>query len=277
MASMALATALSGCGPPVKPRIAAAAVEPMRHALDVVTQAGPLRLSYLSAGAADDAARGEGKRVVLVHGTPGAATMWADYVAEPPPGLRVVALDRPGFGQTVPAEPMPRLHDQVAALAALLPEGRRSILLGHSLGGPIVALAAAVHPDRVAAIVLLAAALDPALERIHPLQPVGEWWPVRLLLPTHLRNANVELMALKADLEALAADLASVRCPVVIVHGSADDLVPIANVPYMQRHLVGASVVETVVLDGADHFLPWNAVETVRRAIDRAAELAWAR
>lgn len=226
-----------------------------------------LEISYLRAG--DPA----GPRVVLVHGTPGSATAWADYLLDPPAGVDLVALDRPGFGQSGPDDAVVSLQAQADAVAALLPDdGRPVVLLGHSLGGPIVARVAAEHPDRVTALVLLAASLDPAQERIHPMQRVGAWAPVRALLPRVLRNANAELMSLKPELEALATWLPRIMAKVLIVHGTQDDLVPVANVPYMQQHLSGSRCVRTQLLDGRNHFLPWNSPEAVRDALRQALE-----
>ncbi|HJQ55332.1 MAG TPA: alpha/beta hydrolase [Vineibacter sp.] len=236
-----------------------------------ITVGAPLDapISYLRAGSAG------ARRLILVHGTPGRATQWADYLVEPPPGLETVAIDRPGFGMSGPDGAVLSLDAQAAAVAAVLgsPE-RPSILVGHSLGGPIVALVAAWYPDRVAAVILLAAAVDPALERIHPLQPLGNWAPVRALLGRTLRNANAELMALKSELGRLAPQLAAIRAPVVIVHGTDDDRVPFANVAYLQRKLGGACRVETTTLQGANHFLPWTDAKAVRAAIARAEALS---
>jgi pimeloyl-ACP methyl ester carboxylesterase len=214
-----------------------------------------------------------GPRVILVHGTPGSASSWADYLLSPPPGMEVLALDRPGFGSSSPAGAMTSLAAQAAAVAALRPtDGRPVVLLGHSLGGPIVARVAAEHPGRVTALVLLAASLDPAQERIHPLQHVGDWAPVRMLLPRILRNANAELMVLEPELQALAALLPLITAKVVIVHGTKDDLVPVANVPFMQARLTGARCVQTVLLEGRNHFLPWNSEDMVRTAVRSALE-----
>jgi pimeloyl-ACP methyl ester carboxylesterase len=224
-------------------------------------------ISLLRAGDA------RGPRLILVHGTPGDAASWADYLLDPPPGTDVVALDRPGFGASGPEGAVPGLAEQAAAVAALLPsDGRRVVLLGHSLGGPVVARVAAEHPGRIHAVVLLAASLDPALETIHPLQRVGAWPWVQWLLPRPIRNANAELLALREELLALQPLLANIRARVLIVHGDADNLVPVANVPYMQARLSGAACVQTTLLVGADHFLPWNARASVRGALRQALE-----
>jgi pimeloyl-ACP methyl ester carboxylesterase len=214
-------------------------------------------------------------RLILVHGTPGSAAGWAGYLLDPPPKLDVVALDRPGFGRSWHGGAVTSLAAQAAAVAALLPsDGRRAVLLGHSLGGAIVARVAAEHPQRVAALVLLAASLDPALEKIHPLQRVGAWPGVRSLLPRALRNANEELLALEPELRELRDWLPRIRAPVLIVHGTQDDLVPVANTAYAQSMLTGSACVTLQLLDGHNHFLPWNSAAAVREAIRRASEMA---
>lgn len=263
----AVALAAAGCAPP-GPRVAESATEPLRHQLDAGGPGG-VSLSFLRAGDP------RGARVILVHGTPGSAQAWADYVMHPPPGMEVLAMDRPGFGRSGPEGAVPGLAEQAAAVRALMPDDDRPVvLLGHSLGGPVVARVAAEHPDKVTALVLLSAALDPAQERIHPMQHVGAWAPVRALLPRALRNANAELMALQPQLRELAPMLSRITAKVVIVHGTHDDLVPVANVPYMQAHLGAARCVVTTLLEGRNHFLPWNSEDAVREALRVALEPA---
>jgi pimeloyl-ACP methyl ester carboxylesterase len=271
LSALGVALAAVGCAPP-GPRAPDNATDAMRHSLAV---GAPLNaeISYLRAGDA------HAPRLILVHGTPGSATAWSDYLTTPPAGLEVVALDRPGFGRSGPEGAMTSLAQQAAAVLALLPaDGRPVLLLGHSLGGPVVAYAAALlaqqQPGRVLALVLLAASLDPAQEAIHPMQFVGAWPPVRAVLPRVIRNANSELMALKPELENLGAMLPAISTKVLIVHGTQDDLVPVANVPYMQARLTGARCLQTVLLEGGNHFLPWNAEAEVRAALRRALEPA---
>jgi pimeloyl-ACP methyl ester carboxylesterase len=234
------------------------------------TEIGPAPgtpLSFLRAGTPGAA------RLILIHGTPGSASGWADYLVDPPPGIEVMALDRPGFGESGPKGPVTSLAAQADAVATLLPaDGRPVVLLGHSLGGPVAAMVAARYPERIHALVLLSASLDPAQEHTLKIQRLGDWPPVRAMLPRTIRNANAELMALKTELESLATLLPLIRAKVVIVHGAQDDLVPVANVPYMQSQLTGARCLRTVLLESGNHFLPWNSVADVRAAVTMALE-----
>jgi pimeloyl-ACP methyl ester carboxylesterase len=257
-----IATTL-GCAPP-KPRLPAKDTQALRQTLQADVPLG-VDISYLQSG--------EGTRVIFMHGTPGSATGWSDYVLEPVAGTQSLALDRPGFGSSGPEGAVTSLAAQAAAVVALLPrDGSRAVLVGHSLGGAVAAWVAAEYPQRVASLVLLASSLDPAQEAIHPMQHVGSTWLIRTMLPRSLRNANDELMAFKAELEALAPRLAAITVPTIIVHGTKDDLVPFANVAYMQSKLTQVRCIKIMVMQDQNHFLPWNSEATVRQALQWALQ-----
>jgi pimeloyl-ACP methyl ester carboxylesterase len=267
LSGLAVILATVGCAPPGHKQ-PVELTEPMRKAVFV----GPpvnANVSYMQSGDSS------GTRVILVHGTPGSGEAWTDYLINPPAGAEILALDRPGFGRSGPQGSVTSLVAQAAAVAALLPtDGRRAVLLGHSLGGAVIAQVAAAHPAQVSALVFIASSLDPAQEKIHPMQPVGASWPIRVLLPRAIRNSNEELMAFKAELQQLEPLLKQVTVPFIIVHGTQDDLVPFANVAFMQSHLSAARCSKTVVLPGLNHFLPWNSEPTVRDAIAWATGVA---
>lgn len=104
---------------------------------------------------------GEGPRVVLVHGIPGAGQAW-DGVVAALPGMEVIVPDLLGFG----ASSAPRFSieslgpaAQSLALERLLDEGggQPVILVGHDFGGPVSILLAGRRPDLVSALFLLSA------------------------------------------------------------------------------------------------------------------------
>jgi pimeloyl-ACP methyl ester carboxylesterase len=226
-----------------------------------------IKLSYLQS------AQATGTLVVYVHGTPGSAQAWANYVEQPVDNTYSIALDRPGFGQSAPTQAFTSLREQAAAVLAVMPkDGRPVVLVGHSLGGPVVAQVAAEHPNRVHALVLVAASLDPAQEKIHPLQPLGTIWPFRALLSDKLRNSNDELLTLKAELLQLEPLLKNISAPTMIIHGTKDNLVPFENLAYIETQLTHAQCLKTMVLENQNHFLPWNSEPAVRKAIAWAVE-----
>lgn len=258
--ALLLLGACSGADDPA----AAAAKERLQRASYGVPSLG-LRVSYLHAGAPD------GHTIVFVHGTPGSAEGWADYLVGVPDGLRYIAVDRPGFGGSRPGNALPSLEQQADALAPLLGTDRSPILVGHSLGAPIVALVAANHADRVGGLILLAGALDPAQERIHWYQRVADWPGVRSLVPRTWRVANRELLPLRDELERLAPRLNRIRAPIVIVHGTDDRLVPIANVEFMRPRFRRAASVRVIRLPGQGHFLPWEQKPLIDRLVRELA------
>lgn len=224
-------------------------------------------VSYVRSGHEDD------PRIIYVHGTPGDAGAFAEFVRNPIDGVESISVDRPGFGKTGgPA--LTSFAEQASALEPLLVEraGAWPVLVGHSLGGPIIARMAADHPDRVAAIVIVAGSLDPDLEGPRWFNYVGV--ALSPILPRMLRVSNAEIFAAREQTEQLDAMLARVRCPVVVVHGTKDRLVPFANVAYMQAAFTGVSSIETVKVEGADHFLLWSRQEIIRDAVGRALELS---
>lgn len=92
----------------------------------------------------------DGETVVLVHGWTEARLYWT-YVIRGlrDRGVRVVAYDLRGHGDSAPAKTdyaIPRFgEDLEAVLAACVPEGRRAVVAGHSLGAMSIASWADEH------------------------------------------------------------------------------------------------------------------------------------
>lgn len=244
--------------------------DPEGVARESLERPGGSRISYLMSGDP-----GSGPRLIYVHGTPGDSTNFAAYIADPVQGLESISLDRPGFGHTIPAEPVLTLHDQAAIVEPFLVErdGHWPILIGHSLGATIICRAAVEYPDRVGGLVLLSAAMDPELESVKWYQEVADFALVAWALPRAMRNANRELFPLREELVALRPLLERIECPVAILHAPDDVLVPFENVEYMRETLPTESVVAVHELPGKDHFIPWNAELSVRDAITEVVHI----
>jgi len=216
----------------------------------------------------------EGQRFVFVHGTPGSHEAWDDYLAAVPEGFEYIAIDRLGFGESDPREAVIPFEHHASSIKPLLVtrNGRKTILVGHSLGGPIIAFTAAAYPEDVGAIVSAAGSFDPELEEILFIQHVGDMWPIRPMLPRAIRNANHEIFGHEDELKKLSPLLKQLRMPVVVIQGTEDDLVPYENVAYLKDMFEPDQPVVYVELKGQNHFLPWNSKEVIDQAILEAAE-----
>lgn len=116
-------------------------------------EAGGYRLRYARMG---DGARS----IVLIHGFGGDADRWA-FTQEPLAATAsVYAFDLPGHGQSskdVSDGSVAALAEVVIAFMDALDIGSAT-LIGHSLGGAIALQTAIAHPERVAALTLIAPA-----------------------------------------------------------------------------------------------------------------------
>jgi pimeloyl-ACP methyl ester carboxylesterase len=227
----------------------------------------PYELAVWESGAA------AGVRVIYVHGTPGSARSFRHYLRDPIDGTRSVAYDRPGFGETEPNDSLVSFEAQARAIEPLLEpsdNGHWPVLVGHSLGGPIIARAAADFPERIGALVILSGSLDPALEKPQWFNYAADFPLIRPFIGSAMRHANDEIMAAREQTEALDEVIQRVRCPVVIVHGTEDSLVPYENVAYMREAFGNAASVEVIPLDGQGHFIPWTHELEIRSAIRSA-------
>ncbi len=121
--------------------------------LDV--RVGRARLAGVRAGA------GGTPQLILLHAGIADHRSWLDLVDLLAPRMDVVAYDQRGFGATTY---VPEGHDPVDDLMALLDQCgfEQAVLIGNSRGGQIALDFALVHPETVAALVLLAPAVSGA-------------------------------------------------------------------------------------------------------------------
>ncbi|WP_411963935.1 alpha/beta fold hydrolase [Haloferax sp. YSMS24] len=99
---------------------------------------------------------GEGPPLVLAHGFTDNGRCWEPLIADLAADYDVVAYDARAHGRSDAPETGYAIEDRVADLVGLVDalELDDPILLGHSMGGNIVAWAAASHPELPRAVVL---------------------------------------------------------------------------------------------------------------------------
>ena len=106
---------------------------------------------------------GRGPALVCLHAGVADARSWRAQQQSFSGRWRVIAYDRRGFGRTrCPPQPFAHVDDLIALLDAL--RIGQAVLMGCSQGGRIAIDAALAYPDRVRALVLVAAAISGAPE-----------------------------------------------------------------------------------------------------------------
>lgn len=141
------------------------------------------------------------------------------------------------------------------------------VLIGHSLGGPVVVKLATENPEKYKHLVILAGSVDPKAETPENWRPIIMSIPLRYLIPGAMRPANDELWWLKSDLVAMQPFLKNITSEVTIIHGTKDPLVPYSNVFFMQNEFVNAKTVHVIGIENANHFIPWEHFAEIRDAL----------
>ena len=104
---------------------------------------------------------GDGPSVVLLHAGVADRRIWRSVAERLADRYRVIAYDRRGFGETrYEAETFSHVDDLLAVLDARGVD--RAVLVGNSQGGRVATDTALEHPERVAALLLIAPAIGGA-------------------------------------------------------------------------------------------------------------------
>ncbi len=211
--------------------------------------------------------------VVFVHGSPGSLDAFIDFMADTAllKRAQLITVDRPGFGASNFGYAEPSLEKQATYLRPIL-EGNKKhrpiILVGHSLGGPVIARMAMDYGELIDGLVIVAGSIDPELE------PNETWFRAPLatpflkwMIPRVFRASNDELYKLKPELIKMLPLWDKIHCRVIVIQGKKDSLVPAGNADFAKKMLTHASSLDFVMKEDMDHFVPWSNPELIRVAI----------
>jgi pimeloyl-ACP methyl ester carboxylesterase len=232
--------------------------------------------------------------LLLVHGVMIDGEMFAtvsDILAK---RRRIIVPDLRGAGRSRTLPPPDTVERQAQDLAALVDKLSidQADVLGYSQGGAVALQFAVDFPDRCGRLVL-------ACSYAYNMATTREWLEghvapllVRLLGMKHFANLVIGLgtkqvaperaawvksliarqdenRAIGAWREAMAFDgrlrLGAIRCPTLIVAGSADEAVPMHHARELNAGIAGSRL---VIIDGADHALVWARPEALVGAVN---------
>src|SRR5438270_12060659 len=235
---------------------------------------------------------GSGSPLLILNGWTASGLIWPDeWLRDLEADYRLLRVCNRGTGWSDPVSDPFTVADMVAdALAVLDAEGiDRTHVFGLSMGGMIAQQLALTHPARVDHLVLCATAppppdfvmADPAVfsklftppaGATSPHEMVGAVWSSivgpgfedrgkdvldRLVSRAIERPTPLEVIMLQ--MQAIATrtgDPTDIGAPTLVVHGSDDPLLPVANGRRLSELIPDVRYVE---LPGVGHLVPWEA------------------
>ena len=207
----------------------------------------------------------------FVHGSPGSWDAYKDYLKDTLllKKYRLIAIDRPGFGYSDfgSAEDLQGQAEHISRFLKTIDNQKPIVLIGHSLGGPVIVKMATLEPKRYNHLVILAGAINPQAEKPEIWRSFIMKKPIRYLIPGALRPANDELWWLKRDLIVMKPSLKNIISGVTIIHGTKDQLVPYSNMAFIQKEFINAKSIHAIAIENANHFIPWEHYDEIRNAL----------
>jgi pimeloyl-ACP methyl ester carboxylesterase len=249
-----------------------------------LADAGEVQLSYERGGS--------GPPLLLIMGMSGTFAHWGqpflDLLRE---SFEVVVYDHRGVGQSSPLQgelTTAQLAQDAAALLAAL-ELDSAHVLGISMGGMVAQELALAQPARVRTLTLGctycggpgSVLMPPAtLQRLAAAMSSGDRalalraaWETNISAPFVAAHPDafavfrtiraVPVPVIMAQMQACAAHdtsarLHQLRMPTLVVHGTADEILPVANAPVIHERIPGSRL---EILDGIGHLFFWEVPE----------------
>ena len=220
---------------------------------------------------------GEGTPLVLIHGYPLDHTIWYDMVSSLEDTFELILPDLRGFGLSGIAASPYTIADMASDVAGLLDHFgiEKAHIAGHSMGGYVALAFARKYPQRMlglglistqaladtperkqgryaAAEEILQNGVQPVAESMSPkLTPVeGVQAFVRSLIAGQRSAGLAGALKAMAERDDSTSALSGFEFPVAIVHGEADQLIPVERAQEVKAAIPHATLLK---LPGVGH------------------------
>jgi pimeloyl-ACP methyl ester carboxylesterase len=221
-------------------------------------------LQYLRSG------NPQGPILLLVHGTPGSASAFRNYLEHPELQrfYDILAVNRLGWREGEEKDHTdPSFAKQAEYLLQILEEvdpaaARPVIAIGHSLGGALVNEIALVSPERVKGVLVIAGPASPTLSQKRWYHRWADSGLLSWALGHGLRNSNEEMLVLDQQLALQTERWPEADFELTIMQGMNDWLVHYDNATYLME--VAAHLEpELIMMPDESHFFMFSQTDLV--------------
>src|SRR5215207_448975 len=200
--------------------------------------------------------RGKGTPLVLLHGFPLDHHLWDDVSLLLEDKFDLILPDLRGFGESTTVDAPYSMDDYASDIAGLLDQLgiQKTAVAGHSMGGYVALAFAKLYPERVSGLALISSQVlaDPAERKegryksAADVSEKGIGGVVEAMTSKFTSDARLQVVAraimekqkpdgyigaLKAMAERMDSTslLSTFKFPVLVIHGEADALIPVAR------------------------------------------------
>jgi len=237
--------------------------------------------------------RGRGTPLVLLHGFPLDHHLWDEVVPFLEDRFDIILPDLRGFGESTAVDSPYGMNNYASDIAGLLDQLniQKTAVAGHSMGGYVALAFTRLYPERVSGLGLVSSQLlgdsperkEGRYKSAADVSENGIGSVVATMTPKFSSDEKLQAFArtsmerqqpsayvgaLKAMAERIDSTplLASLKIPVVVIHGDADALIPIDRAREVRDSLPEARLIE---IHDAGHMPMLEAVNETAEALRR--------